>query len=375
MKSFGIQKTTVATLLAVAFAAPAMADVTIYGFISASVESVKATGGATEFKSRTRVSDQGSRIGFKGNEDLGNGLKAIWQVEQGLRSFENGGTNDKGETAVFGTRNSFVGLQSAAYGKVLLGNNDSAYKALTDVGQTVMPNTTADAGDFFNRGDARLKNSVHYFSPNLSGLELGASYGVDEARTVGTTDGFRQNNDRLSLAAKYTVGAFAVAAGFDRQGDKLNTAGTTKDLDNTDHYKLVASYKLPTNTALTAGVEQVRKDFETASDTKQTGWTVGLSQPFGATTLKLQYAEQGKLDGVGSTEDDYKAKQWVIGATHDLSKRTQLFAYATKINNNKAAKNNLGIAPVYTSGLGTSTAALAAGNDPQAIGVGMKHSF
>jgi predicted porin len=91
----------VATLFAVPFAAHA--DVTIYGFLSSSIESTKATGAtagsASDYKSRTRVVDDNSRIGFKGNEDLGNGTKAIWQVESSLKYFEQGGTNDKGETA------------------------------------------------------------------------------------------------------------------------------------------------------------------------------------------------------------------------------------------------------------------------------------
>ena len=86
-------------LIALAVAAlpmAAMADVTLYGNIEASIENGKSlaySGGAK--KSTTRIDDTGSLIGFKGSENLGNGLKAIWQVEQAL-SID--GTNVNGKT-------------------------------------------------------------------------------------------------------------------------------------------------------------------------------------------------------------------------------------------------------------------------------------
>jgi FAD/FMN-containing dehydrogenase len=67
-------------------------------------------------------------------------------------------------------------------------------------------------------------------------------------------------------------------------------------------------------------------------------------------------------------EGDGKAKQWVLAATYDLSKRTQVQAYATKLSNNKSANRNFGINPLN----GTLS---AAGADPQAIGVGIRHAF
>ena len=63
----------------------AMADVTLYGNIEASIENGKVPGLLRRRqKSTTRIDDTGSLIGFKGSENLGSGLKAIWQVEQGL---------------------------------------------------------------------------------------------------------------------------------------------------------------------------------------------------------------------------------------------------------------------------------------------------
>jgi predicted porin len=66
------------------------------------------------------------------------------------------------------------------------------------------------------------------------------------------------------------------------------------------------------------------------------------------------------------TEADGKAKQWVLAGTYDLSKRTQVQAYATKLSNNKSATRNFGI---------NALSGVAAGSDPQAIGVGIRHTF
>ena len=78
------------TLLAATLAglsAAALADVTVYGAIDETLESVSARGAANSSKNigqTTRVNSNSSLIGFKGSEDLGNGLKAIWQVESGV---------------------------------------------------------------------------------------------------------------------------------------------------------------------------------------------------------------------------------------------------------------------------------------------------
>ncbi|RXZ43203.1 porin [Crenobacter cavernae] len=362
----------------------AHADVTVYGFLSGGVESTKATGNgdtAKDYRSTTRVLDNNSRIGFKGNEDLGNGLKVIWQVESSLRNFENGGSNDKGETATLATRNTFVGLQGG-FGTFLVGNYDTAYKRLPgSVGLNILGDTAGDTHGgvgIHSRRETRLKNSVSYTSPVFSGIQAGVSYGVDEARTVGSVDGYRQNDDRLSVAASYANGGLKLGAGYDREGSRLNSASAPnqKAINKTEGYKLAAGYKFATGTFVGAGFEQVKVDNASAADTTQNDWLAALGQEFGAVTVKAGYGRLGKLkNAAAGTENDYKAKQWLLGATYDLSKRTQLYAYATKIKNESRASVNFVTNSVYSEGGGTSAAKLTAGNDPQAFGIGMKVSF
>jgi predicted porin len=358
-----------ALAIALAIPAAAQADVTIYGFLSGGLESAKATGAApaAEYKSTTRVVDNNSRIGFKGNEDLGGGLKAIWQVESSLRNFEQGGTNDKGQTAVFGTRNTFIGLQGNSWGTVLLGQYDSAYKRLTSNGLNVLADTTADtqaSTSIFSRREARLANSVHYTTPVFAGLQAGVSYGADENAAT--------KADRWDLAANYTNGGLQLGLGYDYQGSQISAT-----VDKIQGYKATASYKLAsTGTFIGAGYERVKVDNITAADTTQDDWLISAAQPIGAFTLKAGYGQLGKLKNAATgNPDDYKAKQWLVGATYDLSKRTQAYVYGTKIRNNKSQNVNFNVNPIYSTGAGTSAAALTAGNDPQAFGIGLKHSF
>lgn len=370
-----MQKKTLAIALATLFALPvaAHADVVIYGFMAGSVDSAKATGTDTsktgkavdankkpvlnsEYGRTTRVNSDNSRIGFKGNEDLGNGLKAVWQVENSLSLYDNGGGN------TWAQRNSFVGLSDATLGTVLLGQYDSAYKRLTDNGQDLMVNTTAGnqgASQIFSRGEARYKNSISYTTPSWAGLVLGASVQADETDTG--------SNDRWSVAGQYTLEGLKLGLGYDQQNNAAAGVDTRK------FTKLSASYKIA-DTLLIAGYEWARDDMAAGSDLKQDDWTVGVQQNFGKASVRLSYGALGKRDGAANP-DDYKASQWVLGGTYNLSKMTQAYAYATKIDNNSAASVNFQNNAIYTGKDKDGKDVLAAGNDPQAFGVGLRVNF
>ena len=352
-----MNKKLLAADLSAAFVAPAaFADVTTYGVINSSVEFAKATGAtnsALDVKSVNRVTANNSRIGFKGWEDLGNGLKAIWQVEQNVDiDTGNSGTS-------WANRNSFIGLQGD-FGRVLLGKHDSAYKTLTiGLGTNVLPDTSADTCNgpaIFCRGDSRMSNSVHYYSNVVGGFSAGVSYGTDETRA--TVGGNRANAYVLSLGGKYVMGGLSVAAGYENRNDAAG--GVSLD---TEFYKLVAAYKLG-DTTLGAGYERSDMDVAGKSSKKQDGYTLAVSQKLGAFGVGASYSWLGKEKN--GTEADGKAKQWVLAGTYDLSKRTQVQAYATKLSNNKSATRNFGI---------NQLTGVAAGSDPQAIGVGIRHQF
>ncbi|NDV12873.1 porin [Crenobacter caeni] len=378
-----MQKKTLAVALAALFALPAVAqaEVSIYGFMAASVDSAKATGNGDEaknYKRTTRVNSDNSRIGFKGSEDLGNGLKAVWQIENSLAKYDNAG----GDT--WAGRNSFVGLSDATFGTLLLGRYDSAYKRLTDTGQDLMVNTTAGnqgATQIFSRGEARYTNSISYTTQSWAGLVAGVSFAADEDGSA--------SKDRWSVAAQYTLEGLKLGLGYDQQKDSYtyaapkpqevaarNSFGTTENLEKSKFYKLSASYKIA-DTLLIAGYEWAQGDTKVGSDLKQDDWTIGVQQNFGKGSVRLSYGKLGKLDGVDNA-DDYKASQWILGGTYNLSKMTQVYAYATKINNNASQNVNFQNNQITSQKVtikGESVSVLTRGNDPQAIGAGLRVNF
>jgi predicted porin len=386
-------------------------DTSIYGFLNGQLESVQATGGATPVDTRGRVSDGNSRIGFKGNIGVTDDLKGIWQIEAAMNNFDQGGVNTKGENFTLSSRNTYVGIESQRFGTFVVGNNDSVYRSLigsggalggnmglTVHGLDVWNNTSAQMsgnGDsVFSRGEARYKNSAHYLSPEYYGLQVGGSYGFDETQATNT------NRSRYSLAAKYSIGALTVGAGFDRQKNTgVDTVALTEgygfrtnDVDgaNTDFWKIVGTYRLPTNTTIGLGFEQGKYGYQsvnvpTASNfyagvtngqMKQNSIMASLAQDFGNATIMASAAKLGDLKGTTFAKaGDFGATQFSIGALYNLNRWLSPYVYFTKVNNRSQQNVNLGQAPLYSNNLGQDDAFLAPGNSPRAFGVGLIARF
>lgn len=386
--------------------------VKVYGFLNAQVESIEAKGGATPYERRGRVSDGNSRIGFSGSVGLKDDFKAIWQIEGSLNAFEQGGTNDQGSSATLTSRNTFIGVENLRYGRLLAGNHDSAYRSLvgsggelggnlglTSHGLDLWNNTSAQMtgnwNSVFSRGEARYKNSVHYFSPEYYGLQAAASYGFDE------NDSSSNARDRYSAALKYTRGPFEIGVGYDMQRHTgINTSRLEagyglkidgEDNQNTRYAKVVASYKLPTKTYVGVGFEQASYGYEqfvqagtTGSSVnalvdghmKQAGWMASIAQDIGNTSLMFSYARLGKMkDAIFGSEQDYEATQFSLGAKYKINDAFATYAYFTHINNKSQQSVNLGQSPVYSNNSGSSDAYLAPGDSPRAFGVGLIARF
>lgn len=330
-------------LIALAVAAlpmAAMADVTLYGNIEASIENGKSlaySGGAK--KSTTRIDDTGSLIGFKGSENLGNGLKAIWQVEQGLnidgttgRDSGNGYGNTwatrKGYDNTWATRDSFVGL-TGNFGTVRLGklstylNSDMEKFDAWIYGAGVNGATWTTA----NTLDGRLNNAIRYDSPNLNGFKFTAAYGFDEARA--TINGNRSNKAVWNLGAGYENAGYFVDAGYvafqdtDASGSKDGNYWRLEGGYNANNLLVALAYgqsKLYNGTvnATTGAVNPAVN----ATKAKEAALTVGYTM--GALTPKFTYARvwDSKTDGVKA---DDGINQYVIGVDYALSKRTTAY--------------------------------------------------
>lgn len=402
--------------LAVAtFALPARADVpvqaTIYGFLNAEVEHVWAKGGSTPYEPRERVTDGGSRLGFMGSIGVTPTMHAVWQIEGSLNAFEQAGVSDQGTPTIIVSRNTYVGVDDQRFGRLIAGNCDSAYRSLigsggemggnlglSSLGLDLWNNTSAQltgsANNIFSRGEARYQNSVHYFSPSWllpdepSHLQLAGSYSFDEVLANG------RRRDRFSLAILYTFDQLELGVGFDyqantgvnvdnlQQGFGLHTDGE-QDVA-TYFYKAVASYMFPTGTYFGAGFERSNYGYflfvppsgsnfyasTTTGTVRQSGAMASVAQLIGPVTLM---ASAGALfrptSPIFGHSGDFRATQYSLGATLDFDDTFGAYAYFTAIRNEAQQDVNLG-QPLYSNNLGTSSAYLALGNSPRAVGIG-----
>nr|WP_294866137.1 porin [uncultured Pseudogulbenkiania sp.] len=314
-------------LIAVALAAlpvAAMADVTLYGKIKMGVESVKAG----DASSVNKIDDLGSRLGFKGSEDLGNGLKAIWQVEQALK-IDNSTDNGTDGQNTWATRDSFIGFQGD-FGKVRLGRlSNYQNDAMEDVDPWEYKSAALGLGTF-TRNDGRVNNAIAYDSPEFAGLSGRVLYGTDETAGV--------NKDTWNVGLGYHFDAFFAKYSWIRQNgqdannDKANQSHRVEAGYNANNLYVVLGYQqtksyggslsYAADTSLLTAADEV-KDREAAL-------TVGYT--FGALTPYISLAKGWDVKLNGDKQSDTGYKQYVIGAQYAMSKRTQLGATFGKLN-------------------------------------------
>ena len=362
-----MKKTLVAlAALAVVGAASAQSSVTIYGAVDASYNYASADL-ATGNQSRSFLGSSqlgSSKLGFKGVEDMGGGLQAVFKLEMGLNNDSGAGkginTNNQatGATAAGAlafNRYSYVGL-AGGFGEVHLGRE---YNYAFWYGQMVADpfgtNGPADStqmalrlGTYENKGLAGLNagNMVSYITPNMGGILAGAQYFMGE-----NTSGAAISNDGngYSVFANYTQGpimaSIATSVTQYATGDyQLSAGGASYDFGAA---KVSYSY---THESVGSAVEQTNNSHQ-----------LGLAVPMGAATFKASYIASTRNAG-GADQGGTLA---ALGVDYHLSKRT--LAYVTYAN----VKNSDGGNSYSTGGVGT----LAADGSSNNVAFGIYHMF
>lgn len=323
-------------VLATTGAAFAQSSVALYGRLDVGVANVKnevSGDGVSRTKLDSNILNN-SLWGLRGVEDLGNGLKATFNIESGL-SVDTGAQADT--TRLF-NRKATVGL-AGAFGTVELGRNYTAYDTLradtnntADTNVAVTNNVWAVGGDYANRVD----NAIRFDSANYGGFSGSVAYAFGENKDLnGTTyTPGRDSTDNLSLHVKYANGPLLV--GYAHQNEKQAVVGSTK-------YNLVAgSYDFGV-AKLNAGFNKVSR----AGNSDDTEYQVGVSAPFGATTVYFGYAHAKNEVGAAET----KRSGFDLAATYALSKRTVAYAgyqnFEVKSTNKETTVVGAGIRHVF----------------------------
>ena len=338
----------VAALAAVG-AASAQSSVTLYGVVDTGygVVQTKTEQGGVTTKTRTTGlmsgNLSGSRWGLKGQEDLGNGLSAVFNVEAGFNSVNGDFTDGFNRRSVVGLKGSF--------GQVLLGRDYT-------------PMDTIGGGDYFQASDlvtgddefgglyTARANGIHY-SGEFGGVGVKAFVGYNDEKTTTSTAGAttvtRDRTEGYGVGVTYAGGPFMVGAAVQQFRAKDAVATDSKNTE----YGLGASYDF---TAAKLYTHYIANDFQTPNEKPVQQFGLGVTVPFGAFTLGGQYAYNYYKAGTNSKA---KGHDFVLQGTYALSKRTDVYARAARTDSWK----------VKTSG----TTAYKTNTDSFAVGV--RHRF
>ncbi|MBP0597953.1 porin [Herbaspirillum sp. LeCh32-8] len=296
-----------AALASITGAASAQSSVTIYGVVDMGLK-VENAGSGTRL-SMDSGNQSGSRVGFKGTEDLGGGLKANFVLEAGFNA-DNGAQSTAG---VLFNRMSYVSL-SGAFGEVKLGRINTVVYSNASVFDPFGDTLAGDSARIFNYGGSRTDNTVNYSYSAANGINGQVAY------SFGEVAGSNSANRTVAGAIGYAAGPLAVVL----------THQNTKNATGSDAAK----------TTLLGG-----------------NYNFGLLQPFvayainkGTGTLDTRDALIGlnvnltpndvimsslmhKYDKFAAHSD---ATQIALGYSHALSKRTNIYSSWARLSNNYA---------------------------------------
>jgi predicted porin len=381
-----------AALAMVAGTAQAQSSVTVYGVVDAGITETTTdkTSSSGVLTSRTdKTTGNGGaytsqRLGFRGTEDLGGGLKANFVYEFGFNDSDGPTANADSGTDTASpntTRVATVGL-SGAFGALDLGRQTTiADKAwgVGDVGSgnNFLGRAYSSSGKLNNSRSDRL---INYVSPNFSGFTIHAAYGErdnENALDLGESDlakaaDLANSVKETGLGLQYSKGALNAFVGYSKEEHRLNgnrLQGTSADVDATptaakisksadkvgsDPKQMVIGanydFKMAKAFVTYAKAEDTNESGDKINDKKVT--EVGVAIPFGKTTLQLS-AFDGENKASATATSDLSGYQ--IGALHALSKRTTAYVV-------------YGASKDETQGATTKT-------EVEQFGFGVRHSF
>lgn len=297
-----IAAATAALLSTMAGSVLAQSSVTVYGRLNVSAERQDNNGRKTSV-----LQNNASRLGFKGTEDLGGGMKAGFQLEHGF----NADTGAQSQSA-FWARQSEVWL-GGGFGTLRLGNfTPESYYATSDyIGMhNHETGTSSDALyvpiAYVLPGAVRTANKVGYRTPEfVKGLTLEAAVSANENGPANVT--------YYDFAANYQLGALHIGVGAEKAGRQKQIA---------------VSALFEAGAFVFGGLVQRDTDGFGIGLGNRTNYRGSMAYIFGNNELHLNIGKSGDYSRVADSD----AKQWTVGYNYNLSKRTKVYGFYTKVD-------------------------------------------
>lgn len=308
-----------AVAVAAAGSAMAQSSVTLWGRVNTSAEYQRITyTDGTKDKLKT-LENNGSRLGFKGSEDLGGGLKAGFYLEHRFDSDDGTASGD------FWAGDSFVSL-GGGFGDIRLGRITSgAYYATADY-VSLVNHDTGDSADalYYDARGWNAKNRISYLTPDFGGL-------TGELQ-VGAGEGEGGQEKSFDLALNYKLGDLALGLGAGKMGDDKQVAiralYTLGDFAFGGYYQ-----RIDDDTQLDAN------GLGTLGGGKRNNFRLVGAYYLGASEFHLNFGQAGDWDNVDGSS---KSREWTVGYNYNLSKQTKVYAYATQVKHDDGLAALLG---------------------------------
>jgi predicted porin len=362
-----MKRPLVALIVACAAALPPaalaqIANVTLYGDLNLDLEFVSGKQIDGSNPTVSRVSSNTSRFGMRGQEYLGAGQVAIFQLESSVQADTSGGT--------IAGRETFVGLQGD-WGTAKAGNFLTPYDDILPIFGNTPTLTTSifSTAGIWAQGplsklqggfDARLGNSIRYETPPLDGFSAELQYSTratdtdDAAIAANSGDHFSglRHANVISMGAFYSKGPLDLGVAYEENN-------RVRFPDTNDYALSVAGgYDFGTladGVGLRIGAVYERLKYDTfTGDLRRDFWGVSATVPVGAGSLYAFWGHAGNGSGgalngtqVGglSKGPDSSAVQWEVSYSYALSLRTIVYAGYVQINNQANAAYNFNINP------------------------------
>ena len=346
-------------------AAPAQAQTTvqIYGRVDsglAHVTNVDAAGHSIT-KVPTLTGSFPSRIGFRGTEDLGNGLQAFFILENGLQL--DTGVTGQGNR-IFG-RQALVGLKGA-WGALSIGRQLNMTYLAPIKSDVLGPNLFAIGSIDPYLPNARSDNSIAYYG-NFNGIVVGATWstgrdasnagGPAATNCAGEVAGNAKACRQYTALFGYETKDYGLNVSYDRLYGNTGAAGGLTSSNNTDVRKTINGYYMVGPAKIGAGV--VDRDTNAATgETKSDLYYLGVSYPIGLYTIDVQGARR-------DTKNSPSDVNMLVGRlTYNFSKRTAVYGAVGRMAN----KGNSAVALDAGGTVGT-------GMGQNGVMMGLRHNF
>jgi predicted porin len=330
-------------------ATSARTGITVYGRFDLGYES-NNDGAVT----RKVLNSYSSRVGLKGTRVLTDDLTGIMQIETGVAP------DDSANAGAWGSRETYAGLRSKGFGTVKVGRHDSPFKDLEGESAPMWgqgeamevivhgKGTAVAAGSTWANFHTRFTNVVQYETPKFADVRVKAAYSTDEVNGAAGT----VKKPAWATSAEWDTGTWY--AGLAYQITE-NFNGTGNDLSGVKAAGSVAMGDF------TAGAAWSRLDNDIGKKTNN--WLISGTYKMGQTTFKGTYAESSET--ASSAADGIK--MWGLEADYAFDKHTSLYAFYTKITNDKNARGRFAA--------GENTYSPVAGNDPSVFAIAIRYNF